>query len=656
MMAGLGIFWDKEHAERAAAAMDFNGDGTVDKKEFMLWFVNNCTDWRSSDEGFARKSLLGKLWARRAGKIIKKTAAKNKGLLCKNHYGVKVGEFADGPRSSLKVFTGPSEAAQTDAMPEGARSMFYLDFPLNEGASDDDIKVLRDTFKKLWAQFVAPIVEKLELPEIPNWNVARPYHSHTFGKAHNGTEEVFRLTVYSEIDPEGPLADSNIDWHSMISNSAIELAFGSKLSDWWNSTNEETATWGEMIKFALSVDINFNTVFLQAVAALLKDPMCRGLVPFFTDEGQAYIVGWLTIVGPSVAMLLTMFKKSTFKIDWEFSDLAEALDRCIVDVYPAVLKQLCLNAKADKLPEFESLYKLCQEACEDGTAAAIHHAFGQWKPAELYQLWRIANTSGGFIIPTEDPTGTPIEPIANAKQTAEMMCGDAAALPLPGVGYTVLAGLWCFLKLAFKSGDEIPQENKEMWEKFSMAVKTYFAAQRCLSGFRGVGIVSKISHMGFTTKGLDFFHLLSSEQQLKDAFVLEDDGEAIADTALSQPCLKTINYYLKSSDPVHRLMFSLISGAMSNEEEHDELFNNFCPPLEKIDQTAVRGNTPSVDEFEAIFKDMPTFLKLMASFKPFCDKIFNHMETSEELAFTAEEVEGCRHLLTVFGTVCAAAP
>jgi len=655
MMAGLGIFWNKEQAESCAAAMDANGDGTVDQKEFMQWFVSNNSIYMSSkDEGFSRNALLGKLWARRAGKIIKETAAKDKGHLCKNHFGIKVGEFADGPRSSLKVFTGPSEAAQTDAMPEGAHLMLYVDFPLNEGAGEEDIGFLQDTLETLWNKFVEPLLGNLELPKIPMMNAAKPYHSHTFAKVHDGTEEVLRLAIYSEIDPEGLLADSNIDWHSMISNSAIELAFGAKLSDWWNSTDEETATFGEMMKFALSVDINFNTVFVQAFAACLKDPMVLSVLPvlLFINDCRDAEQRLASIIGP--VMFSAIFKKSTYKVDFEFADLAEFLDRCITDVFPAVYKDGQQFYK-ERNALMRANFKVFQKACEDGTLAAIHHAFGQWKPAELYQLWHIANTSGGFVVPTEDPSGIPIEPITNAKATTEMMCGDAAALELPGVGYTVLAGLWCFLKLAFKSGDEIPQENKEMWEQFSMAVKTYFAAQRSLRGFRGVGIVSKISHMGFTTKGLDFFQLLSSEQQFKDAFVLEDDGEAIADTVLSQPCLKAINHYLKSSDPVHRLMLSLLT---ISDEEYNAMFDNFCPPLEKIDLAAARANTPSVEECKAIFKDMPTFHKLIASIKPIWDKLFTlaldeAKDLDEDLYMMKSE--NFKHFMAVLETVCTAA-
>lgn len=481
LAASIGIMWDAAAVEEAVAAIDTDGNGVIDIKEFATWFCQQ-PDGGDEPSEMLKMSLQAKIFIRMVTNALKSVSDEG-GEECVNQAGFQVGEVdTEACRGMFKMYGCGSSNEEFAALnpPEDAAAAVYVDFSLRPGASEEDIQSIIDGCNDGWTMFAEPILDEIpKPPQVPGMKDGQPFAGKRIEKVSVDGEDVLRFIVFSGVDPASMWKESDLNagdfvpslHHAQYFNYALADIFDpegpTSVKDWVTGRAEYNFTW--------------NTKTLKAIAAVLNTDFVKNMMCDNSD-------GRTMKYAASVMSRAFRSQNSSFELAFNgFQDLAEA--GIINGALTAFEQQQLRRAR--------------------------------WNDEDCTDPW--ANV--GIDRPSDEQLSALIAAVGNLSGKTfsairEDVLGCGPLFPKPGWGNhgTYMSPLY-MVKEGLSMIPPDFEEYKNLALKFVSTV----------SGIKTACAGSTFAKVGAETKGFDIFTLLPTVEEIEasDCVQLEEDPEVM---------------------------------------------------------------------------------------------------------------------------------
>lgn len=475
LAASIGLVWDADKVEEAVRAIDTDGNGVVDIKEFATWF---CQQPEGGDEAseMLKVTLQAKIMIRMITEAIKSVTDDGDGRECVNQAGFQVGDLDPETCSGmLKFFCHGSSAEDLAALnpPEDAFGAVHLDFTLCADASEENIQKIIDGANDAWESFAQPVIDDLPAPpQVPGMKGGQPFVGKRIEKATSADgEDVLRVIVFTGLDPSSIWAGTDLKagefvpslHHASYMNHAISDIFNcegpTSVADWVSGRAEYNFTW--------------NTKTLKAMRAIVNTAPMKQVMK--GNDG----FGFRTVI--SVLAKAFRCQSSSFEVAFNgFQDIAEAM---VLDG--------AMNAFEHKQ----------EERARWGYGGGDGEDANPWEPLPER--------------PSDEKVKRVIAAVGNLSGKTfgtlrKELLAQGPIFPNPqgrGVFITPLYPLKEML-------DHVPKEMEEYKELVLTFLET-------ASGVKTACACSNFAKVGAEAKGLDFFALLPSREEIEGSSAAE---------------------------------------------------------------------------------------------------------------------------------------
>jgi hypothetical protein len=523
-MGAMGLYGDADDIERIAGDMDADGNGSVDLKEFVDYMTADEYQNMSPSMGgseMVKYHVMTKLYARRFAKAAQNVKQEGTGKECSNRFTFSVGDIPEeGGRGSVKFqFQGCSadecQAGGGWSLPDGAKSVFYVDFSLKDTADDADIASIKEVADEVFTKFLQPMVDSLPREAVfqgsgGSMAPAKPFHSYRLDA--DKALGVFRLAVYSEIDLGEKFAGTGIDFSDLIPSMSNTLEFGFQLSDFPNPNGyvpDDTRSLGEMLNFKDTYEFKWNTALLQVLG------------PIAAADEMSFLDG---IKNRDLRMSLKAFKKASLVFARVMDSQSVSADfsfESVQECYRAVMEEFALptlaresnydDSKGDSPEWWMGRPFWFSEEPEGAVTRFVDTVFGVHPSTfsriarfmlDGYQLDDKSDCAALFPTRAGPLTEGPLAALQmlGAPETASGLPGfDASTLASP---FAILAALWQFCISAASGAGEPMATGAKVAEAVLKLTGT-------CAGIAKVDMLTSIFQWSGTFKGMDFFNLIN---------------------------------------------------------------------------------------------------------------------------------------------------
>jgi hypothetical protein len=471
MAASIGIMWDASQVEEAVQAIDQDGNGVIDIKEFAAWFCQQ-PDGDDQPSEMLKMSLQAKIFIRMITKALKDVTDEG-GRECKNQAGLTVGDVdTENSAGLIKAYGCGSTKAELDELnpPEGAHGAFHVDFNLRDGASEEDIQSIIDGANEAWEMFAEPLLDEIpQPPQVPGMKDGSPFA----GKRIERVDDKLRFIIFTGVDPASIWSESGLNagefvpslHHAQYFNYALSDVFNTdgptSLKNWFGGRAEYNFTW--------------NTKTLKAARAIMNTDMVKNTMGRH-DKPVMY--------GVSVLSKAFRCQNSSFEIAFNgFQDCMEAL---IMDGAMNAFEEKQIErarwgygGDEEDVNPWEPLAARPSDEVISGIISAVGNLSGK-----TFGNLRNEILSQGAIFPMPGMRGMLVSPLFMAKQGLEQCPPDFV-------------------------------EYKNLALTFVATVK----------GINKASAVSSFVKAGLETRGFDIFTLLPSKEEIEGSSCAEVDDE-----------------------------------------------------------------------------------------------------------------------------------
>lgn len=471
LAASIGIMWDASQVEEAVQAIDSDGNGVIDIKEFATWF---CQQPEGSGEAseMLKMSLQAKIFIRMVTKALKDVTDEG-GRECKNQAGLSVGDVdVENSRGMIKAYGCGSSQEELDALnpPEGACGAFHIDFRLAEGASEEDIQSIIDGCNEAWGMFAEPLLDEIPTPpQVPGMKDGQPFA----GKRIERVGDMLRFVVFTGVDPSSIWSESGLNAGEFVPSLHHAQFFNYALSDIFNIDGPTSVkNW-----FGGRAEYNFtwNTKTLKAARAILNTDMVRNTMGRH-EKPMTY----------GVSVLSKAFRCQSSSFEIAFNGYQDCMEALILDG--------AMNAFEEKQIERASWgYGGDEEECNP------------WEPLAAR--------------PSDALVSNIIEAVGNLSGKTfgnfrKEMLAQGAIFPMPGQRGVLVSPLF----MAKQMLEQCPPD----FEEYRSLALTFAST---VTGVAKASAVSNFVKAGVETRGLDFFALLPTKEDIEASSMSEVDTE-----------------------------------------------------------------------------------------------------------------------------------
>jgi hypothetical protein len=471
LAASIGIMWDASQVEEAVQAIDTDGNGTIDIKEFATWFCQQ-PDGGDEPSEMLKMSLQAKILIRMVTKALKDVTDEG-GRECKNQAAMTVGDIdIENSRGMIKMYGCGSTQEELDALnpPEGACGAVHIDFNLAAGASEGDIQSIIDGCNDAWGMFAEPLIDEIPTPpQVPGMKDGQPFA----GKRIERVGDVLRFIIFTGVDPASIWSESGLNAGEFVPSLHHAQYFNYAISDIFNTAGPTSLK--NWIGGRAEYNFTWNTKTLKAARAILNTDMVRNNMGRH-DKPALYIT--------SVLSKAFRCQNSSFEVAFNgYQDLMEA----------AILDGAMTAFEEKQIERASWGYGGDEEDCNP------------WEPLPARPSDEVVS---GIIAAVGNLSGKTFGNLRNE------ILAQGAVFPMPGQRGVLVSPLF----MAKQMLEQCPPD----FEEYKNLALTFVAT---VTGVAKASAVSSFVKAGVETRGLDFYTLLPTKEQIEASSMAEVDDE-----------------------------------------------------------------------------------------------------------------------------------